>query len=341
MVSIGPKSDLPFCVARGSRRIGAARHQDDRLDACVERRGEGGGLHAHAVADDPEPLRRDAVFLHEQVEPADEILDVADHQLARHRRQRLPGSYLGLLRAAERRVDREHGDTALGEDRRLVDEVDPGAAGAVHEDDAGATFDPPLRDDDDSGDAVAAGTRVRHPLDHDVLLLRRLPFGRVERRLAVELEEPRGLLRDRLVLLRAGVAAAAGAEEEQQQDQRRELGAHCLRRADQRSVQRGWLRLREDGDRVPLRLEHDLGHVAEILAVDLERLRLARSGSRSGRDRGRRSRRARAPDPRPRTAYAAKRGQDLACTSRGATRSSPPSKLASGVSRSGIGPAYV
>ncbi len=210
---------LPFCVARGSRRIGAARHQDDRLDACVERSGEGGGLHAHAVADDPEPLRRDAVFLHEQVEAADEILDVADHQLARHRRQRLTGADLGLLRAAERRVDREHGDTALGEHRRLVDEVDPGAAGSVHEDDAGATLDPPLRHDDDAGDAVTPGARVRHPLDHDALLLHGLPFRGVERRLAIELEEPRGLLRDRVVLLRAGVAATAGPEEEQQQDQ--------------------------------------------------------------------------------------------------------------------------
>ena len=90
----------------------------------------------------------------------------------------------------------------------------------MHEDHAGATFDPPLRDDDDSGDAVAAGTRVRHPLDHDVLLLRRLPFGRVERRLAIEVEEPRGRLRDRLVLLRAGVAATAGPNEEERQDDR-------------------------------------------------------------------------------------------------------------------------
>ena len=74
--------ELPLLrVVREARGERAAGHEHERVDAGVERGGERGRLGTHAVADEREALGIDAVLVDEDVEPAQDVLDVLHHRL--------------------------------------------------------------------------------------------------------------------------------------------------------------------------------------------------------------------------------------------------------------------
>ena len=93
-----------------------------------------------------------------------------------------PARTSASMRARERRVDRHHDRTAFGELGRLVEEVDPAAAGAVHEDRRRPGPRPPLRDDARSPRrGRRRGSRTTSPSARSAFCFDRLPLGQVER----------------------------------------------------------------------------------------------------------------------------------------------------------------